>query len=196
MASLFAVAKDVELLLETGAERGIRNTEIPHSRPRNSKGRAATDITADLVSEPNSHPFWFRDYERDQLGRVHLLAGIDLCDGHVIATVCDKSRKQGFVDFLEVADDHYPPDWRIRILLGGRSADVSRQNMKALRRYPNRFEFVHADGDESWLNLVDLFFTRMTRGFVRSIRAKSKAECINRINDYVGEINFLPAGIT
>ncbi len=196
VANVFAVFKDIELLHETGSEMSIGQVRTAYRRAEGSDIQIDADITADLVPEPNSHPCWFQNYERERVGTVSLLAGIDLYDGRVIGMVRDKCKARRFIEFLEIADGYYPPNWHVRIVLGNCSSDVSRESMKALKVYPNRFEFIYVQKNESWLNLVDVFFTRMTRSFLRSIRVKSKAEFINRINEYVEEINLFTVSPT
>ena len=56
----------------------------------------------------------------------------------------------------------------------------------------NRFEFVFTPKHPSWLNMVEIFFSKMARSFLRSLRVKSKDELIQRIYKYIQEINEYP----
>ena len=62
--------------------------------------------------------------------------------------------------------------------------------MKALKDYPNRFELDEQDSEGRWLILLEVFFTRMITSFLRSLRVKSQSELIDRINQYLDEINL------
>ncbi len=64
--------------------------------------------------------------------------------------------------------------------------------MTALTKYPNRFEFVFTPKHGSWLNLIEMFFSKMSRSFLRGIRAKSKDELRERILKYLDEVNLDP----
>ncbi len=44
----------------------------------------------------------------------------------------------------------------------------------------------------SWLNLVESFFSKMTRQMLREIRVKTKDELVGRIYKYFDEINKEP----
>ena len=55
-----------------------------------------------------------------------------------------------------------------------------------------RFEFVFTSKHASWLNLIESFFSKMTRQMLKGIRVKSKEELIERIYTYFDEINAEP----
>ena len=52
--------------------------------------------------------------------------------------------------------------------------------------------FVFTPKHGSWLNMIEGFFGKMTRQFLRGIRVHSKQELINRINKYFAEVNEIP----
>ena len=45
---------------------------------------------------------------------------------------------------------------------------------------------------KSWLNLVEMFFSKMTIAFLRSLRVASKDELKQRIEKYLEEVNAEP----
>ena len=55
-----------------------------------------------------------------------------------------------------------------------------------------KFEFVFTPKHASWLNLVESFFSKMTRQMLKGIRVKTKEELIRRIYTYFDEINAEP----
>lgn len=57
---------------------------------------------------------------------------------------------------------------------------------------PGRFEFVFSPKHASWLNLVESFFSKMTKQMLRGIRVKTKDELVVRIYKYFDEINETP----
>jgi hypothetical protein len=73
---------------------------------------------------------------------------------------------------------------------GNGTTAASRVNMQAFKAYPNRFEVDDARSDGLLLNLVEVFFARMVKSFLRSVRVISKAEFINRMKGYLEEINL------
>ena len=61
-----------------------------------------------------------------------------------------------------------------------------------LATVPGRFEFVFTPKHGSWLNMVEGFFSKMTKQMFRGIRVKSKAELVDRIYLYFDEVNAEP----
>jgi len=51
---------------------------------------------------------------------------------------------------------------------------------------------VALDALGSWLNLTEMFFSKMIRVFLRSLRVTSKEELKQRIEKYLEEINAAP----
>lgn len=68
------------------------------------------------------------------------------------------------------------------------SADVQ----EYIATVPDKFEFVFTPKHASWLNLVEGFFSKMTRQMLRNIRVKTKDELVTRIYKYFDEINETP----
>jgi transposase len=189
VVSVLLVTKQIELFQDVGPLSPTGQTQWK-DHTGTGKAPQTFQITADLASEPHSHPLWFRNHERQRLGLVGLMAGIDLLDGRVIALLQNKSRGNRVGEFLKIVDGCYPSNRQLRIVPGSGVATPSRSNMKALKDYPNRFELDQLRSDRLWLNLLEVLFTRMITSFLRSIRVPSKKELIDRVNQYLDEINL------
>ena len=133
-----------------------------------------------------------RDYEYKRLGTLSLLAAIDLQTGEAIPLVRDKHSSTEYIEFLKLLDDKYPKGDKIRIVLDNLKVHTSEATRKYLATVPGRFEFVFTPKHGSWLNMVEGFFSKMTRQMLRGIRVKSKEELTNRIYRYFAEINEEP----
>lgn len=190
MAQVPIAYKEIEQLREESSVQERQKTTISYDEKPGLQAIANT--AADLPPEPGKCAAWGRDYEYERLGTVSLLAGIDLYNGHVMGLVRDRHRSQEFIEFLAIVDAHYPPDWKIRIILDNHSAHVSKQTMQWLKSRPNRFEFVFTPKHGSWLNMIEILFSKMTRSFLRGIRVSSKEELIERIYRYIDELNESP----
>ncbi len=59
-------------------------------------------------------------------------------------------------------------------------------------RPEGRFVFVFTPTHGSWLNLIESFFSKMTKQMLRGIRVNSKEELANRIYLYFDEVNRDP----
>jgi transposase len=154
--------------------------------------QAIENLAPDLPPVAGKHPKWARDHQYKRHGTLSLLAGIDLYDGHILGLVKERHRSKEFIEFLTLADSHYRPGWKIRIILDNHSSHISKETMKWLKEKPNRFEFIYTPKHGSWLNLIEMFFSKMTRSFLRSIRVKSKDELKKRIEQYLDEVNADP----
>jgi transposase len=190
MAQVLMVYKEIQQFREEPSPQERRKTTISYDEKPGIQ--AIANIAADLPPQPGKHPTWSRDYEYKRLGTVSLLAGIDLHDGHVIGLVRDRHRSQEFIEFLAIADAHYPTDWKIRVVLDNHSSHVSKETMGWLKKRPNRFEFVYTPKHGSWLNMVEILFSKMARSFLRGIRVGSKEELVERIYRYLDELNACP----
>jgi len=76
--------------------------------------------------------------------------------------------------------------------LDNHSAHISKETRTYLATRPNRFEFVFTPTHGSWLNIIETFFSKMTRQFLRGIRVNAKEELIQRLLKYLDEINETP----
>lgn len=134
-----------------------------------------------------------RDYEYVRLGTVSLLAGIDLLTGEAIPLVSNSHKSSDFVNFLKILDKKYPEGDTIRLILDNHSAHKSKETKKYLGTLPeDRFVFVFTPTHASWLNMIESFFSKMTKQMLKGIRVKSKEELVSRIYLYFDEINKEP----
>ena len=133
-----------------------------------------------------------RDYEYKRLGTVSLLAGIDLQTGEAIPLIRDKHSSKEYIEFLQLLDSKYPKGDKIRLVLDNLKVHTSDATRKYLATVPGRFEFVFTPKHASWLNLVEGFFSKMTRQMLKGIRVKTKEELVERIYQYFVEVNAEP----
>jgi len=154
--------------------------------------QAIKNVAPDLPPEPGKYAQIGRDYEYKRLGTLSLLAALDLHNGHVTVQVHDRHRSREFISLLKELDDYYPKDCAIRIILDNHSAHISKETMGYLATRPNRFIYVHTPKHGSWLNLIETFFSKITRTFLKYIRVESKEELKERILRGIDEINAEP----
>ena len=155
-------------------------------------GIQAISTTSDDLMPDENHSTISRDYEYKRLGTLSLLAAIDLQTGEAIPLVREKHSSQEYIEFLQLLDSKYPKGDKIRIVLDNLRVHTSEATRKYLATVPGRFEFVFTPKHGSWLNMVEGFFSKMTRQMLKGIRVKSKEELVNRINKYFLEINEEP----
>lgn len=135
----------------------------------------------------------YRDAEYKRLGTLSLLAGIDLLTGIAIPVVSETHKSSDFINLLKKLDSMYPEGDVIRIICDNHSAHKSKETHNYLASCPQgRFVFVFTPKHGSWLNLVESFFSKMTKQMLRGIRVKSKKELEDRIYLYFEEVNQEP----
>jgi transposase len=76
--------------------------------------------------------------------------------------------------------------------LDNHSAHISKETRAYLTTIPNRFEFIFTPKHGSWLNLIEIFFSKLARTLLRGIRVGSKPELKTRIERYLDEVNQEP----
>lgn len=155
-------------------------------------GIQAVATTSDDLMSNKKHPTISRDYEYKRLGTLSLLVAIDLQTGEAIPLVRDKHSGKEYIEFLKLLDDKYPKGDKIRIVYDNLKVHTSEATRKYLAAVSGRFEFVFTPKHGSWLNMVESFFSKMTRQMLRGICVKSKEELTNRIYKYFAEINEEP----
>ena len=190
MVQVLHVYKQVEIWRQQGAPPPdlvavLSNDEKP--------GIQAIENTApDLPTAPGKQSTLGCGHEYIRHGTLSLLAGIDLLSGEVLGLVRPRHRSAEFIEFLQLADAHYPSGARIRIVLDNRPAHISKQTRAFLATLPNRFEFTFTPKHGSWLNLIESFFSKMARTLLRGSRAASAEEIKARIELYFKAVNETP----
>jgi transposase len=190
MAEVLCVYREVAILKQSDAS----GTEVAIISYDEKPGIQAIGNTApDLPPRPGAHETFARDHEYRRHGTLSLLAGIDLLTGRVHARVEDRHRSREFVGFLKQVDVAYPPETAIKLILDNHSAHISKETTSWIATQPQgRFSFVFTPKHGSWLNLVEGFFSKMTRSMLRHIRVASKAELKARIMAYLDDLNRDP----
>lgn len=189
MADVLCVYKQVHMI---NAKPDVDRTTVTVSYDEKPGIQAIGNIAAQLSPVPGKYSAIGRDAEYKRLGTVSLLAGIDLHTGIVFPLVKDRHRSREFVEFLSLLDAHYPAAWRIRLILDNHSAHISKETRAYLLTRPGRFELVFTPKHGSWLNLIEMFFSKIARSFLRHIRVASKQELVDRIYAGLAEINQEP----
>ena len=154
--------------------------------------QAIKNIAPQLQPVADKHSTIKRDHEYKRLGTVSLLAAIDLQTGNIIPLVRAQHKSKEFIEFLRQIDDHYPKNWLIRIVLDNHSSHVSKETSAWLLTKAGRFEFIFTPKHGSWLNMIEMFFSKVARSILRNIRVTTKQELIERIYQGIAEINKDP----
>lgn len=194
MAQILCVYKEVEILkaaAATAAEPSERQAIVSYDEKPGVQAIGAT--APDLPPKPGVHATFSRDHEYKRHGTLSLLAGIDLVTGEIHALVKERHRSREFIDFLKLLDAAYPASTAIKLILDNHSAHISKETKAWLATQPEgRFEFIFTPKHGSWLNLIEGFFSKLTRSVLRHIHVASKQELEDRILAAIDDINKQP----
>lgn len=133
-----------------------------------------------------------RDYEYIRHGTLSILSGIDLVTGFVHMSIMEEHKSKDFIAFLTKLDSYYPKRSVIQIILDNHSVHTSKETRAYLKEHSGRFEFIFTPKHASWLNLIEVFFSKLQRCFLKHMRVKSKEEMIQRLTEYVDNQNKEP----
>ncbi len=158
--------------------------------------QAIANTAPDLPPVRGQYQTWSRDHEYKRLGTMSLMAAIDLVSWRAHHQLVNRHRSREFVAFLQQLMNAYPPRTKFRIVLDNHSAHMSAEVRRFLATVPNRFEFVFTPKHASWLNLIEVFFSKMARTVLRGMRVHSKTELRQRVKKYFKEVNDCPVVFT
>jgi transposase len=194
MAEILCVYREVQVLKKAAAKSKKPGKPAAIVSYDEKPGIQAIATTApDLPPEPGIHATFARDHEYKRHGTLSLLAGIDLLTGKVHALVRDRHRSREFIEFLKLLDAAYSADTAIKLTLDNHSAHISKETKAWLADQPEgRFEFTFTPTHGSWLNLIEGFFSKLTRSVLRHIRVASKQELKERIMAAIEHFNQNP----
>jgi len=146
----------------------------------------------DMMPVDGKYPSMARDYEYIRHGTLSLFACIDLITGKVYHKVFERSRSREFIEIVkEVVSDCQ--DTKIVAILDNYKIHTSEETNKYLSTLKKgKLKFVFTPKHASWLNIIESFFSKMSRGFLRAIRVKSIMELKNRIDQYINLLNEDP----
>jgi transposase len=192
MTSVLFVYKQIEVLREKHAAGQSPPLLAVLSYDEKPGIQVLQNTAPDLPPMPGTHPTVQRDPEYIRHGTLSLLCGIDLLSGKVLGRVEPRHRSREFIAWLTQADAHYPRDWKIRIILDNHSAHISKETRAYLATVPNRFEFIFTPKHGSWLNLIEVFFSKLARTLLRGIRADTPEEMKARIEQHLDVLNQEP----
>lgn len=195
MHNVLVVYKQVEMQFDKNG-----NVIVPTDGPMvhtvscdEKPGIQAIATTSEDLRPTSENGCVYRDYEYKRLGTLSLLAGIDLLTGIAVPVVSETHKSSDFINLLKKFDEMYPNGDVIRIICDNHSAHKSKEVQNYLATRPEgRFIFVFTPTHASWLNLIESFFSKMTKQMLRGIRVASKQELADRIYKYFDEINADP----
>jgi transposase len=129
-----------------------------------------TGIQAKSRTRPDSPGRAWRDARREfeyvRHGTVSIIAALNVATGEVIAERIRRNDSGTFMKFLAMLDQHITPGLRIHLIMDNGSSHTSKATRAwiAARR---RFSVTYTPKHASWLNMVEQWFSILTRKLLR-----------------------------
>jgi transposase len=129
------------------------------------------------------------DYKRH--GTTTLFAALNLADGTVIARCEARHRHQEWLRFLKTIDRETPRDLDLHLVVDNYATHKHLKVRSWLDRHP-RVHVHFIPTSSSWLNVVESFFSQLTRRRLRRGVFTSVPELVEAIHAYIDHNNTDP----
>ena len=154
-----------------------------------SQIQALDRTQASLPIKPGRAGTMTHDYKRN--GTTTLFAALDVLTGSVIGQCLPRHRHTEFLKFLRTIDREIPKGLNVHLILDN-YATHNHPNVRAwLGKHP-RFRLHFTPTSSSWLNMVEIFFGRLTDKAIRRGIFHSVPDLIQSIETYLAAHNDNP----
>lgn len=128
---------------------------------------------------------WSNEYVRH--GTRTLLAALEIKTGKVTAHVCDNRRSETFLEFMDAVVASHGGQ-RLCVVMDNLNTHLNAAAMDWLARHP-RVSFHYTPTHASWVNLVECFFSILTRQGLQQAVHLSAQELTRFLKDYIRAYN-------
>jgi len=125
-----------------------------------------------------------REFEYVRHGTVSLIAALNVVNGFVHPKIIDKNNSVTFIDFLTEVNDLVDTDKNIHLIMDNGSSHTSKATRAWLAAHP-RITVTYTPKHASWLNIVEIFFSILTRRVLQNAEFTSQAQLAKRILTFI-----------
>ena len=129
-----------------------------------------------------------REFEYIRHGVVNLMAAMNVKTGTITGKIIDRNDSDTFIEFLTELQARHPAGTRIQIILDGGSSHRSHQTRQWLSEHPE-FTIIQTPTHSSWLNVIEIWFSILTRRILRRGSFTSQAELSDKIERFIAIYN-------
>ncbi|HEX9166271.1 MAG TPA: IS630 family transposase [Gemmatimonadales bacterium] len=129
-----------------------------------------------------------REFEYVRHGTVSLMAAMNVVDGTVHGKIIARNDSATFVEFLTEIDAQVPAHLAIYLVMDNGSSHVSKATKAWLEAHP-RFHVTRTPCHASWLNMIEIWFSVLTRKVLRRGEFASRQALADKIIEFIGEYN-------
>lgn len=124
-------------------------------------------------------------------GTTTLFAALDVATGRIIGKCFRRHRAKEFVRFLNEIDANVPTDLDVHLILDNYATHKTPDVKRWLLRHP-RFQLHFTPTKSSWLNLVETFFSLLSRRRIKRSAHRSTLALEKDIREYLAANNEDP----
>jgi transposase len=129
-----------------------------------------------------------REFEYRRHGTVSLMAAMNVTTGTIHPKIIKRNDSDTFIEFLTELAATVEPDKKIHLILDNGSSHTSRKTRKWIREHP-RFTVTYTPCHASWLNMIEIFFSILTRRMLRRGDFASRDDLIEKITNFITTYN-------
>jgi transposase len=123
------------------------------------------------------------EFEYKRHGTVSIVAAMDVATGQVVAERVERNDSAHFIRFLAMLDRSTDPALRIHLIMDNGSSHTSRATRAWLAAHP-RFTVTHTPKHASWLNMIEQWFSALTRRALRGCDFTSRDDLDAKITAF------------
>ncbi len=124
-----------------------------------------------------------REFEYVRHGTVSIVAAMNVAAGEVIAERIRRNNSVTFIRFLAMLDQRTAPGLRIHLIMDNGSSHTSKATRAWIAAHP-RFAVTYTPKHASWLNIIEQWFSILTRKLLRRGDFASQQDLENQITEF------------
>lgn len=125
-----------------------------------------------------------REFEYVRHGTVSLIAAMNVGDGTIRGKIIERNNSVTFMEFLTEIDQAIPAHLNIHLVMDNGSSHTSKATRAWLTAHP-RFTVTYTPKHASWLNMVEIFFSILTRRLLRRGEFTSREHLAKKILTFI-----------
>ncbi|MBA2472145.1 MAG: IS630 family transposase [Pseudonocardiales bacterium] len=129
-----------------------------------------------------------REFEYVRHGTVSLIAAMNVTTGTIHPKIITRNDSATFIEFLTELAQTVDPTKNIHLILDNGSSHTSKQTRKWITEHP-RFTVTYTPTHASWLNIVEIFFSILTRRMLRRGDFASRDDLADKITTFITAYN-------
>jgi transposase len=127
-----------------------------------------------------------REFEYVRHGTVSLMAAMNVATGTVHPKIINRNDSATFIEFLTELDQAIPKHLTIHLVMDNGSSHTSKATRAWLTAHP-RFHVTYTPKHASWLNMIEIFFSILTRRLLRRGEFTSRDHLASKILNFIAE---------